>query len=145
VLGRKRRAAIAAADRNTTHHYLVHYPEHAPRESDPHYKDFDAYRRHNVDTAKCQFAVETGDATECQGGLELHHSHIEFSMQNGVDLTRLEHAYPGVSNPDEVGAWVESGENLIFLCAWHHRGAGGVHSAASADFEASKFVRGLIS
>lgn len=76
--------------------------------------------------------------------MELHHSHIEFSLQNGVDLARLEHVYPGVSDPTQVGAWVESANNLVWLCLWHHRGAGGVHSAAAADFEASKFVRGLI-
>lgn len=137
-------APVAAHNQRTTHSYVIHYPEHPPREGDPHYRDFEAYRRRTKDTAQCAFAVETGDTSECHGGLELHHTHIEFSLQNGVDLTRLERAYPGVSNPEEVGAWVESADNLTWLCAWHHRGHGGVHSAAAADFEASKFVRGLI-
>lgn len=145
MLGRKKRAVVAAADRSTTHHYQVHYPEHAPRESDPHYRDFDAYRRRTEATAKCAFAVEVGDESECAGGLELHHSHVEFSLQNGVDLKRLEHMYPGISNPDEVGAWVESAVNLTWYCLKHHRSTTGVHSAAVADFEASKFVRWLIS
>jgi hypothetical protein len=128
----------------TSHSYYVTYPAHPPREGDPHYKDFDAYRRHTVATARCQFAVDTGDTSDCNGGLELHHSHIEFSLQNGVDLARLEHIYPGVSNPDELGAWIESGSNLAYYCLFHHRGHGGVHSAAAADFEASKFVKKLI-
>jgi hypothetical protein len=122
----------------------MHYPEHPARPDDPHFKDFEAYRRRTEATARCQFAVETGDGSECDGGLELHHSHVEFSLQNGVDLARLEHVYPGISNPDEVGAWVESADNLVWLCAKHHRGHGGVHSAAASDFEASKFVKGLI-
>lgn len=127
-----------------THSYWVSYPDHAPRESDPHYRDFEEYRRRTKDTARCAFAVETGTDSECHGGLELHHAHVEFSLQNGVDLARLEHLYPGISNPNEVGEWVESAENLIWYCAGHHRGHGGVHTAAAADFEASKWVTGLI-
>ena len=77
--------------------------------------------------------------------MELHHSHIEFSLQNGVDLKWLEADYPGVSDPDTVGAWVESAENLEWLCIFHHRGRGGKHTVAAADFEAERYVRGLIS
>jgi hypothetical protein len=133
-------------DQTVNHKYTVHYPAHEPRTSDPHYKDFEAFRRRTKADARCQFAVETGDDSECDHGhpLELHHNHIEFAMQNEVDLTRLEHIYPGVSNPDEIGAWVESAQNLIYLCQKHLRGHGGVHVAAAADYEAQKFVRGLI-
>ncbi len=138
-------ADVPAHDQNTTRHYQLHFPPHPPREDDPHYRDFEAFRRRTKDTARCQFAVDTGDDSECRGGLELHHTHVEFSLQNGVDLARLEHLYPGISNPHEVGAWVESAANLMWLCAFHHRGHGGVHTAAAADFEASKWVRGLIS
>jgi len=143
---RKRKAAksVAAHDQQTAHHYLVHYPEHPERTDDPHYRDFEAYRRRTEGLARCQFAVDTGDTSECNGGFELHHAHIEFSLQNGVDLKRLERAYPGISDPSQVGAWIETADNLIWLCAWHHRGNGGVHSAAASDYEASKFVRGLI-
>lgn len=135
---------VPAHDQKVTHHYLMHYPPHPARKDDPHYTDFEHYRRSTKDTARCQFAVDTGDESECHGGLELHHTHVEFSLQNGVDLSRLEHLYPGISNPDEVGAWVESAPNFQWLCAWHHRGHGGVHTAAAADFEASKWVKGLI-
>lgn len=134
-----------AHDQATTHHYLMHYPEHPARTDDPHYVDFEAYRRRTKDTARCVFAVSINSTAECAGGLELHHAHIEFSLQNGVDLAVLEAAYPGVSNPDQVGAWVESAENLIWLCATHHRGHGGIHTAAASDYEAERFVRGLIS
>jgi len=137
-------AYTPAHDQNTTHHYLMHYPEHPPRTGDPHYRDFEAYRRRTKDTARCQFAVETGDDSECHGGLGLHHTHVEFSLQNGVNLARLEHLSPGISNPDEVGAWIETGANFEWLCAWHHCGHGGKHSAAAADYEASKWVKGLI-
>lgn len=135
----------AKHDQKITHHYLVHYPEHSPRESDPNYKDFEAFRKRTYKTAKCAYALRTGDITQCDGPLELHHSHIEFALQNAIDLKMLEKQYPGVSDPEKVGAWIESADNLTWYCRWHHRGHGGVHCATSADFEAEHYVRGLIS
>jgi len=127
-----------------TNHYVMVYPDHAPREDDPHYKDFEAYRRKTKDTARCAIGDHRDDFSECLGGLELHHSHVEFALLNNVSLEWLEKDYPGVSNPDEVGAWIESAANLTWYCEAHHRGPGGVHHAAAADFEAEKYVKGLI-
>jgi len=59
-------------------------------------------------------------------------------------LAWLEIDYPGVSNPDEVGAWVESAQNLVWLCTRHHRGDLGVHVLTSADYEAMRYVKGLV-
>jgi hypothetical protein len=136
-----------AHDQNVTHRYTVHYPDHEPRESDPHYRDFNAYRRRTKDAAQCSIGAHRADFSECSldKPLELHHAHIEFSLQNGVDLKWLEADYPGVSDPATIGAWVESANNLIWLCEAHHRGAGGIHVAAASDFEAEKYVRNLIS
>jgi hypothetical protein len=135
-----------AHDQSITHRYVVHYPEHPERTSDPHYRDFNEFRRRTKNTAQCVIGAHRNDFSECSLNqpLELHHAHIEFSLQNGVDLKWLEVDYPGVSDPDTVGVWVESANNLIWLCQFHHRGAGGVHVAAASDFEAEKYVRGLI-
>ncbi|MBS2531577.1 hypothetical protein KGQ20_02200 [Catenulispora sp. NF23] len=128
-----------------TNHYTIHYPDHAPRESDPHYKDFEHYRATHVDTAACQFALDRGgDTTECAGGLELHHAIVEFSLANSIDLELLERDYPGISDPAKLGAWIESGKNLAFLCAKHHRGHGGIHHASASDWVAEKYIRNLI-
>lgn len=136
---------VAAHTQAITNHYTIAFPAHPARENDPHYRDFEKYRKDHIDTAVCHFAERRGgDTSECGGNLELHHSHVEFSMQNGVDLALLERDYPGISNPDEVGAWVESGDNLIFYCEKHHRGHGGVHHASASDFEAEHYIRGLI-
>ena len=85
---------------------------------------------------------------ECDGreqpGLELHHSIVEFSLQQGVDLAALEHDYPGISDPSQVGAWIETDANFRWLCAWHHRGAAGAHTASHSDWSASQYVQGLI-
>lgn len=156
----EKQGVVPAHDQTVSHRYVIHYPEHPPRTGDPHYVDFNEYHRRTRATARCAFAVRTGDYSECadalghpapapesgeQPGLELHHAHVEFSLQNGIDLTRLEHIYPGISDPEHVGAWVETAANLVWYCARHHRGHGGVHVAASSDFEASHFVRDLIS
>lgn len=127
------------------HRYTMHYPAHPARTADPHYVDFEHYRKTHVATAKCAVGEHRNDFSECHGGLELHHAHVEFSLQNGVDLSWLEKDYPGISDPNEVGAWVESAANLLFLCEFHHRGHGGVHVSSASDYEAEKYVRGLIS
>jgi hypothetical protein len=162
---------VAAHVQAETRRYTLHFPEHPARASDPHYKDFNHYHRTFGPTARCDFALhfEPADAPlPTLGGhggygkrligvgeliagcdlahpMELHHAHVEFSLQNGVDLVALEKDYPGISDPTQVGAWVESADNFEWLCAFHHRGHGGVHVAASSDFEASRYVRGLIS
>lgn len=141
---------IAAHDQAVTHRYVIHYPEHGPRESDPHYADFHAYKalRRKNGTYVCDFAVEhrAGDTSECDltVPLECHHRVIEFATMNAVDLALLEHDYPGVSSMS-VGAWVESAANLMLLCAVHHRGGDGVHTASFADYGATFYIRNLIS
>jgi hypothetical protein len=148
----------AAHDGIQSHRYLIHFPEHPARPDDPHYVDFDHYHRKTRPTARCFIGERIGfdECLDTQGnpapapavgeqpGLELHHAHIEFSMQNGVDLAALEHDYPGISDPTTVGAWVESEQNFRWLCAWHHRGASGAHTASHSDWEASQYIRGLI-
>ena len=134
--------SVAAHAQATTRHYTMHYPEHPARTSDPHYVDFNHYRKTHIKTAKCFYA---DSASPCGGGLELHHKIIEFSLQNGVDFKLLEKDFPGISDPTQIGAWVESDVNFVFYCAVHHRGHGGVHVASSSDFTAEKYVTDLIS
>jgi hypothetical protein len=137
---------VAAHEQKVTHSYWVSYPEHPAREGDPHYRDFEEFRRRTKATAQCSIGAHRQDFSECSldKPLELHHAHVEFSLQNGVDLKWLERDYPGVSDPDRVGAWIESADNLIWLCEHCHRGRGGVHVATASDYEAEKYVRGLI-
>lgn len=150
---------VAAHDALQSHHYLVHFPPHPPRTGDPHYVDFDHYHRKHRATARCYVGERVGfDACRdqhgvpCpppngggeQPGLELHHAHVEFALQQGVDLAALEHDYPGISDPANIGAWVESDVNFRWLCVYHHRGPGGAHTASHADWEAQQYVPGLI-
>ena len=141
---------VAAHSGGVTNRYTVHYPAHPPRSGDPNYKDFNAiHRAWKKDPEKWQCAIgkHRSDFSECDldKPLELHHAHIEFSLENGVDLAWLEVDYPGISDPSTVGSWVESADNLMVLCVRHHRGSGGIHHASASDFEAEKYVRELIS
>ena len=142
-------AETPAHDQAETRHYTVHFPAHPAREDDPHYKDFNHLHRvlkADPEAWQCAIGKHRGDFSECDLSkpLELHHAHVEFSLQQGVDLKWLAVDYPGIEDPEAVGAWVESAANLLVLCVFHHRGHGGVHVASASDFEAEKYVRGLI-
>jgi hypothetical protein len=131
-------------------HYDIHYPEHGTREGDPNYKDFDHYHRTTKSDPSiylCSVGKRRGDYSDCTLDLplELHHTHIEWALQNGVNLQFLEKQYPGVGNPDALGKWVESAENLEWLCQFHHRGHGGAHVVSASDFEGQHFVQHLLS
>jgi hypothetical protein len=134
---------VAAHDGTQSHKYIMHFPAHPARVGDPHYVDFNAYHRKHHDTATCFVGDRIGKDECSEGPLELHHAHIEFSLQNGVDLAALEHDYPGISNPDQVGVWIESEANFRWLCALHHRGYAGAHTSAHADWEAGLYIRDL--
>lgn len=149
-----------AHDQKFTNSYVIHYPDHYPRQDDPHYKDFNHFHRQYRATARCWVGERLGfqfcrdaqnnlapppaDGGE-QPGLELHHTHIEFAFQNNIDLKALEVDYPGVSNPDELGAWVESGINFRWLCAFHHRSqAAGAHHLSHSDWEGAQYAPGMV-
>ena len=141
--------AVAAHVQKVTHNYAIRYPEHSAREDDPHYVDFNhIHREWRKDPEKwqCHIGQRRGDFSECSldKPLELHHAHIEFALLNAVELAWLEKDYPGISDYEKLGAWVESAENLLVLCEFHHRGHGGIHVASSSDYEGLKYIRGFI-
>lgn len=140
---------VPAHEQKVTHSYVLSYPAHEPRESDPHKPDFEEWkrRRREEGTYYCDFAHDHrgGDTSECdmENPLEAHHSKIEFAMVNEVDLALLEKDYPGISQ-QEIGAWLDSAPNLTLYCRNHHRGPMGVHSASYSDFTSEMYVRNLI-
>lgn len=69
---------------------------------------------------------------------------LEFALLNSVDADALRKDFPDLTDAEKVTAWAESDENFMWLCAKHHRGHGGAHHAAFADFTAELYVRGLI-
>lgn len=146
-----------AHDQQVINHYVLHFPNHSPRPDDPHYAAFNAYHRAHEKTSSCYIGTRIGfdQCADAQGlvmldqpghpGLELHHNFLEFAVINSVDLKALEVDYPNLTDPDLVAAWAETDPNFIWYCPKHHRGIGGAHHAAHADFEASIYIRDLIS
>jgi len=61
-----------------SHRYHVHYPAHAPRESDPHYRAFEAFRKtlQGTDRWVCHVGRHLEDFSRCdrENPLELHHA-----------------------------------------------------------------------
>ena len=82
---------VAAHDQAVTHSYTAHYPEHPPRDGDPHYADFEAYRNRTKATAKCAAGEHRGDYSECSldKPLEMHHSRIEFALRRNPPRCRM--------------------------------------------------------
>lgn len=133
-----------AHEQKVSNTYEVHYPEHEPREDDPHYHAFEAYKKAHKKDAQCYVGQRIG-FDECQGGLELHHHFLEFAVINEVDLAAIEKDYPNLTDPEKVAEWAESDPNFLWLCSKHHRSNIGAHHAAYADFEASLYVKELLS
>lgn len=61
------------------------------------------------------------------GPIELHHSIIEFSLQGGVDVAKLDEVFGLKLTDADFKVWVESPGNLEALCPTHHRTHMGVH------------------
>ena len=141
-----------------TCHYQIRYPDHSPRQGDIHYAAFNAYHLAHAKTAVCYVGQRVGfdQCSDATGkpmltqpgdhlGLELHHHYLEFAVINSVDLHAIEVDYPNLTSLELVAAWAESDPNFLWLCTYHHRSSVGVHHAAAADFEASMYVRDLLS
>ena len=133
-----------AHDQSVDNKYIVHYPAHYPRQQDPQYPLFEAYRKQTVATAKCYIGERVG-FQYCTGGLELHHAHLEFSTVNGALWQAVAKDYPSVTDENALQAWAESEPNFRWLCQYHHRGHAGAHVASHADWEAGQYVPGLLS
>lgn len=114
----------AAHDQTVTLHIVEHYPAHEPRENDPHYAAFHRARERmkRAGLLRCVIAGCT-----FPGPIELHHSHVEFALQNGVDIGKLDEAYGLHLDEASFADWINSPANLEALCPQHHRGALGVH------------------
>ena len=130
----------AAHDMKVSESYTEHWPEHAPREQDPHKHLFDAYHRRWKDTAACYVGERIGAQHCAPRPLELHHAHLEESAKNAASWQAVAHDYPQVGDDKALAEWVESEPNFRWLCAWHHRSkAAGAHHATHSDWEVGTY------
>lgn len=119
----------AAHVQRVTEHIVEWYPDHEPRTSDPHYAVFNAARAKLKAAGKLICWVCGKDAAGAGAPIELHHSKVEFSLQNGVDIGKFETEYPDldITDEDSFFNFVEGEGNLTALCIKHHRGTEGIH------------------
>ena len=118
-------------------HLAVSIPEHEPRESDPHYHLFNAAKARLKKQGLWKCII---DDDLCSGGPELHHSHIEFSQINNMDLHKVEKAFGLHFETDEdFQQWIENPGNLEVLCEAHHRTRFGIHEIPAPLWETFRF------
>lgn len=127
----------AAHDQRLTLHLVTHVPEHAPRAEDPHYHLFEQAKARIKRQGLWKCAIEDD---LCGGGLDLHHSHIEFSQANAADPAKVEKLL-GLHFADDEAfqSWIESPGNLEVLCKNHHVSHFGIHVIPYALWEALRF------
>lgn len=130
----------AAHQQRETESFEYNFPAHEPRARDPHYAVFNATaaRLRKLGSLKCWI----GNA-DCQGGIELHHSTVEFSLANIVDEAHFAQLYPDFHVADDATflAWVEGEGNLTPLCVMHHRGLLGIHTIHYPAWLVQRFMK----
>ena len=120
---------------------LETYPDHEPREDSPYKKFFDATRRKMKKEGKLKCYICGVDDADEGVTVELHHYIVEESLINGVDLKKFIAAYPDseVTDMDTFQQWVESEQNMLPLCVYHHRQAGGIHNLIYSSWISQKY------
>jgi hypothetical protein len=134
----KTTTVVKAHTQTVSEHFTVYYPEHPPRENDPHYHLFNSARRRIL-------AAGVGCwICGCHENLELHHAILEFAVASGVDYEKLSADHPEYHITDEESflAWVEGPGNLLVLCKDHHRSPYcGIHHVDYPSWETQKYWR----
>jgi hypothetical protein len=104
---------------------LAVYPDHEPRNEDPHYVYFREARERLKSLGKLRCWICGTDKN-----VELHHDKVEYALINGVDIEKFRETFPefGISSDEDFLRFVESEGNLTPLCTLHHRGYLGIHN-----------------
>lgn len=138
-----------------TLHELAYYPEHGPRESDPHYHIFDQARRHLIDTlgvgcwiggaTKQQLEAGLPAGHRCYGAhqLEAHHDIAEFAALSAVDWRKVAADFPrlGLASDEDFLRAAESDGGLRILCDKHHRSPGhGIHAITEPVWKLDRYA-----
>jgi hypothetical protein len=104
---------VAAHIQRTTIRLEEYVPYHPTRESDPYYKFFNAARNRmeKLGLLKCR-VCGTAD------NIEVHHSECEFSMAEGVDVSKFSALHPdlNIKSDNDFQLFVEGEHNLTPLC-----------------------------
>jgi hypothetical protein len=133
-------APTPAHDQRETFTVIQSFPEHLPRESDPHYHYFHQAVQRLKAAGKYRCWINNAD---CAGDLEAHHSTVEFALANNVDISHFTQLYPefGLTDDESFFRFVEEEGNLTILCRMHHIGVLGIHSIHYPAWLAQRFLK----
>jgi hypothetical protein len=121
-----------------------YFPDHTPRADDPHYHYFNAARKRLHDAGKLICWVCGKGEGDPHNPIELHHTMVEYAIQNAIDIPRFEEAYPefGIMSDEDFFRWVEQDDkNLTALCMAHHTGLLGIHRLDGPTWNGLKFEK----
>ena len=111
----------------------IEYPTHVQRgaESD----EFEANKRAIIAAGNgCWICGGTAESTGAP--LEGHHYNVEWALINSLDLSKVQKYFPDVT---DLQTFLDSKENLIILCAKHHRAPEyGVHTVTMPAWVAQR-------
>jgi len=131
-------ADVAAHDEARTIRFIERWPEHEPRKGDPHYKYF----------VKARARMDKLGLLRCNvisdyhfGGIQVHHSRIEFAHIDNVDVAKFNELYGLHLGDEDFQIYVESEGNLEALCQLHHTGQEGVHALPEPEWNALRVAK----
>jgi hypothetical protein len=139
-----------------TLHEIAHYPEHGPRETDPHYKIFNAARHHLIDVLgvgcwiggarKQDLAAGLSLGHRCYGAtqLEAHHHIAEFAALAEEDWQKVAADFPqlNIHSDEDFLRAAEAEGGLLILCDKHHRSPHhGIHSLTEPVWKLDRYAK----
>lgn len=132
-------ALTAAHTEQLTIRIFIAYPEHAPRESDKHYRVFNETRERMKRLGLLKCWINNAD---CVGDIELHHSAVEYSLAQDVDISKFNEAYGlHITDDSEFEDYINSEGGLLPICVFHHRSHGGIHALPQPLWVVQRFLR----
>jgi hypothetical protein len=127
VLAKAAQPGIPAHIQRTTIRIEEMVPYHPTRTDDPYYHIFNQQRNRMKKLGLLICAV--CGAKDGEKEIEVHHTEVEFSMSEGIDVAKFAALHPDLNITDDATfqAFVEGEHNLTPLCVEHHTGMHGIH------------------
>jgi hypothetical protein len=113
-------------------HELIHYPDHDARTESKTFKETKRELKADKEHWKC--FIDNGYCSD--GPLEVHHGLLEWATSNEIDWEKVKRDHPNI---DEG---VDDKDQMIVLCARHHRGAYvGIHECSYNAWILQKYMK----
>jgi len=106
---------VQAHQQETTLIEKIYYPTHPQRGAES--AEFEQNKKEMIASGDaCWICGGTAESTGAP--LEGHHYNFEWALANSIDINKLKKNFPDAV---DVPTFLDSKENLLILCAKHHR------------------------